>query len=121
MYRNLSTDAVRNAKFVLERNLSSQVKTNSNLFWKHARNCTKVKSNVGILERNDGSTTETDYEAANVLNTFFTSVFTKEPINDIPCFPNKSNGKVSSDITISHEDRNLIPISHVAQTKSILE
>ena len=72
-YRNLSTDAVGNAKFVFERNLSSQVKTNSNLFWKYVRSCTKVKSNVGILEHSDGSTTESDYEAANVLNTFFTS------------------------------------------------
>ena len=30
-------------------------------------------------------------------------MFTKEPINDIPCLYNKSNGKVLSDITISHQ------------------
>ena len=29
-----------------------------------------MQSNVGILERDDGSFTETDYEAANVLNSF---------------------------------------------------
>ena len=104
MHRNLSTNAVTSAKFVFERNLPSQAKTNSNLFWKYVRSCTKVKSNVGILKRNDGLTTETDYEADNVLNTFFTSVFTKEPINDIPCLPNKSNSKVLSDITISHQN-----------------
>ena len=34
------------------------------------RSCTKVRSNVGTLERDDGSFTETDYEAANVLNSF---------------------------------------------------
>ena len=36
------------------------------------------------MECDDGSPTETDYEAANVLNTFFTSVFTKESLFDIP-------------------------------------
>ena len=71
IYRNLSTDAVRNAKFVFEGNLSSQAKINSNLFWKYVRSCTKVKSNVGILECNDGSTTETDYEIAKCLEYIF--------------------------------------------------
>ena len=36
----------------------------SNLFWKHVRSCRKVKIIVGIIKRDDGSTTETHYEAA---------------------------------------------------------
>ena len=52
-----------------------------------------MRSNVGTLERDDGSFTETDYEAANVLNSFFTSVFTNESLSDIPSLSNKFNGE----------------------------
>ena len=103
-YRNLSTIAVRDAKYTFERNLASKVKSDCNLFWKYVRSCTKVQSNVGIMERDDGSPTETDYEAANVLNTFFTSVFTKESLFDIPSLSDKSNGMDLNSITITHQD-----------------
>ena len=69
-FRNLSTTAVRDAKYMFEKKLASEVKSNSNLFWKYVRSHTKIRSNVGILEHDDRSFTVTDYEAANVLNTF---------------------------------------------------
>ena len=53
-----------------------------NLFWKYVRSCTKARGN--------GSPTESDYEAANILNTFFTSVFTNESLSDIPSLPDRS-------------------------------
>ena len=56
------------------------------------------------MKRDDGSPTETDYEAANVLNTFFASVFTKESLFDIPSLSDKSNGMDLSSITITHQD-----------------
>ena len=71
--------AVRDAKYMFEKKLASEVKSNSNLFWKYVRSHTKIRSNVGILKRDDGSFTVTDYEAANVLNTFFTSVLLMSP------------------------------------------
>ena len=101
--RNFTT-AVRDAKYIFEKNLASKVKSDCNIFWKYVRSCTKVQSNVGILERDDGSFTETDYEAANVLNSFFTSVFTKESLSDIPSLSNKFNGEDLNNISISHQD-----------------
>ena len=68
---------------MFEKNLASKVKCDCNIIWKYVRSCTKVRSNVGILEHDDGSFTETDYEAANVLNSFFTIVFTHESLSDI--------------------------------------
>ena len=58
------------------------------------------------MERDDGLPTETDYEAANVLNSFFTSVhvFTKESLFDIPSLTDRSNGKDLSNMTITKQD-----------------
>ena len=56
------------------------------------------------MEHNNGSPTETDYEAANVLNTLFTSVFTKESLFDIPSLSDKSNHMDLNSITITHQD-----------------
>ena len=72
-YRNLYATAVRDAKYMFERNLASRVKSNCSLFWKYGRNYAKVRSNIGTLECDDGSPTETDYEAANVLNAFLSA------------------------------------------------
>ena len=72
--RNLSTAAVRDANYMFEKNLASKVKSDYNRLWKYVRSCTKVRSNVGLLERDDGSFTETDYEAPNVLNSFLQCV-----------------------------------------------
>ena len=85
-----------------------------------------MRSNVGILERVDGSFTETDYEAANVLNSFFTSVFTNESLSDIPSLSNKFNGEDLNNISISHQDiidqlNKLNPNKSLDQIKSIHE
>ena len=48
--------------------------------------CT-IKANVGVLEHSYGSLAEIDYEAANVFNAFFTSVFTNELLSDILNLP----------------------------------
>ena len=44
----------------------------------------KVKVGVQQLKKEDGSLTDTDEEAAEVLSNFFQSVFTKEPDGEVP-------------------------------------
>ena len=80
-FKMLPTALVRDAKYMFENNLASKVKSNSNIFWKYVRSCTKVQSNVSILECDDGLFTETDYEATNV--------FTEWSLSDIPTPLNK--------------------------------
>ena len=41
---------------------------------------------------------------ANCLNDFFTSVFTNEPVSDVPTLPDRSNGSILQDIEITHQD-----------------
>ena len=54
--------------------------------------------------KEDGTLTSSDYEVANCLNDFFTSVFTNEPASDVPTLPDRSNGSILQDIEITHQD-----------------
>ena len=56
------------------------------------------------MERDDGILTETDYETVNVLNSYFTSVFTKESLFDIPSLTDRSDGNDLSNMAITHQD-----------------
>ena len=44
----------------------------------------KTRSAVADLERPDGTMTETDVDKAEILNSYFTSVFTQESLENIP-------------------------------------
>ena len=50
----------------------------------------------------DGTLTENDLEKANVLKTFFTSVFTHEPDGPLPHFESKTD-KILSNITVTQD------------------
>ena len=62
------------------------------------RNNTKVQRDVDKMVKEDGTLTSSDYEVANCLNDFFTSVFTNEPASDVPTLPDRSNGSILQDI-----------------------
>ena len=63
----------------------------------------KVRHDIDKLVKEDGTLTSSDYEVANCLNNFFTSVFTNEP-SDVPTLPDRSNGSILQDIEITHQD-----------------
>ena len=46
----------------------------------------KTRSTVADLKRPDGTMTETDVDKAEILNSYFTSVFTQETLENIPTF-----------------------------------
>ena len=48
--------------------------------------------NPADLKDKDGHTVSTDIEKANLLNNFFTSVFTKENTHQLPVFDSKYQG-----------------------------
>ena len=63
---------------MFERKLARNLKTDVKTFWRYVNNGMKVRVPVGDLEREDGTVATTDTEKAEVLNQFFTSVFTIE-------------------------------------------
>ena len=104
--RNIATASIRKAKSTFESNLAISIKNNPSIFWKYVRNNAKVHSNVIALTKDDDSITCSDYETANSLNKFFSSVFTitNEPPINIPSLGDRSKGCYLDNISITHND-----------------
>ena len=74
---------VRNAKRNFEKKLAKNVKKNSKSFYSYLKSKTSNRSSVGPL--NEGNELISDDEKmSEVLNKFFSSVFTKEDLNNLP-------------------------------------
>lgn len=74
---------VRNAKKSFEKNLSKKGR-NDKKFYSYCSSQTKSKPQIGPLNKNDGSKTNEDNEVCDLLNDFFSSVFSAEGIGPIP-------------------------------------
>ena len=102
--RNEATKEVRKAKKYYERNLANETKTNPKAFWKYVRSKTKVKSGVKDLLKEDGSYAHTDGDKAEILNSFFASVFTDEDLSDVPVPDNMFDGDKLTDVVFTVEE-----------------
>jgi len=67
---------IRKAKAHLELNLARNVQGNENCLYKHISSTRKTRTKVGLLLKVAEDFVTKDMEKAEVLNTFFTSVFT---------------------------------------------
>ncbi len=87
-----------------ERDLIKGVKKNPKAFWKYAQSKTKSRSGINDLEKGDGGLTQSDEEKADVLNTFFTSVFTQEDLTNIPTLEDRDFSTPLQKIEISVDE-----------------
>ena len=87
--RDKANEDIRNAKRNFERKVAKKAKTESKHFWKYVKRNVKTQSNVTNLEKMDSSLTKSDKEKAEVLNDYFSSVFTHENCDRIPDFAEK--------------------------------
>ncbi|VDI32122.1 Hypothetical predicted protein [Mytilus galloprovincialis] len=71
-----------------EKKLSTNAKKNPKAIWKYIKSKSKTRSGIGELltDQNDETSrkTDDDKEKAEILATFFNSVFTKEPEGEVP-------------------------------------
>ena len=83
--RNESDAEVRKAKSQFEKQIAKDCKSNPKFFWKHVQEKKKRKQATGIspLDKGDGIFVN-DIDRADVLNAFFSSVFTREVTNNVP-------------------------------------
>ena len=84
--RNEVTAALRRDRLCFERGISKEIKNNNKVFWRYVNSQRASKSSIPDLERPDGTKASTDEEKAEILNQQFTSVFTKEDMDNIPEF-----------------------------------
>ena len=79
---------MRRARKNFENNLAKESKSNPKKVWKYINSKSKTRQGVGELcidpKNPKSEKTEKDEEKANILADFFSSVFTKEPMDNIP-------------------------------------
>ena len=94
--RNKVRAMTRKLQIEKEKKIAKQSKSNPKKFWKFVKSKLKIKTGVANLVMdqtgNSDKLTKTDGEKAEVLSSFFASVFTREDVNNIP-FLEKQNVK----------------------------
>ena len=84
-----------------EHDLARNLKTNPKAFWRYTNSKLKNKPKLGDLEQEDGSYTQDDLTKAQLLNTFFSSVFTRENTESMPTIAPRHDNKFLNDLTIT--------------------
>ena len=73
---NLATTKIRKYKIIFEKKLAGNIKNYSKSCYAYTRNKHKVRDKVGPLENNRGNIISDWFQMAEVLNEYFSSVFT---------------------------------------------
>ena len=81
---NKASKAVRSAKKEFERKIAKNIKNDSKSFFTYVRSKAKVKTTVGPLRDENDTLITDDHQMAELLNSFFASVFTEEKYDNLP-------------------------------------
>ena len=93
---NLATIEIRKSKRTFEKKLADNIKNDSKSFYAYVRSKQKVLCDkVGPLENNRGNIISEGFQMAEVLNEYFSSVFTTEDISSLPVPFTKFDGNKS--------------------------
>ena len=101
--RSIVKAEVRKAKKEKELKVAKLVKSNPKAFYQYVASQTKPKEKVSNLENENGNMTENDQEKTEVLNSFFSSVFTNENTENIPSFEKRTD-ELLTKIEITQDD-----------------
>ena len=81
---NLATTEIRKSKRTFEQKLAGNKKNDSKSFYAYVRSKQKVRDKVGPLENKSKNIISDGFQMAEVLNEYFSSVFTTEDISSLP-------------------------------------
>ena len=114
--RNLCANQIRDIKKTFEKKIVNEAKTNPKSFWKYVKSQTKYNESIPKLKNDKGAFVETDIDKAEVLNSFFSSVFTKDDESN-PHLPERQLNSLMSDISFTINDV-LYELSKINTNKS---
>ena len=103
--RNKCNRAIKRAKREYERKISHNCKENPKTFWQYVRSKSKCVSGISPLDKGDGNLAFDNKDKADILNTFFSSVFTREDTENVPDLEpgGRSNHIFLSDIVVTED------------------
>ena len=101
---NKTISVVRDAKANYEKKLIQNYKRNPKPFFKYMRTKQMTKSTLRQLEKEDGAMTASDLETANLLQEFFTSIFTDEDISTTPALDTRHITTQMTDIIVTEAE-----------------
>ena len=67
-----------------ESTIAENIKTSPKSFWSYVKSKTKTRYKIPALKKTYGTEAVTALEKAQILNTFFSSTFTGERLEDLP-------------------------------------
>ena len=82
--RNTCCKLLKKTRKDYEKHIAQESKTNPKMFWKYIQEKMKCNGGVSTLKKHDGTLVLEDYHKAETLNEYFTSVFTRECLDDVP-------------------------------------
>ena len=101
--RNQLRNLTRKLQKEFEKDIIKKLKKDPKAFWRYANSKLKTRSKIADLLKSDGTLTQTEEEKAQVLNDFFSSVFTEEDLSNIPTLEDRYSNDPISDIHITPE------------------
>ena len=82
--KNELRSLTRNLRLKFESTIAENIKTSPKSFWSYVKSKTKTRCKIPPLKKTDGTEAVTALEKAQILNTFFSSTFTEERLEDLP-------------------------------------
>ncbi len=99
--RNQAKGACRSAVKDFEKKIAREARDNPKAFFSYAKSKLKTRSSVPDLIKPDGAIASKDRDKAELLNNFFSSVFTHEDLTNIPDFEKRNINHPSEDLYIT--------------------
>ena len=100
----MCTREIRCAKRDFEKKLVQNIKDDVKSFWSYVRNKSKTKSGVGDIEDENGVLNSDSLRKAEILNSFFSSVFVSEDTNNIPVLQDRVFNDELKDIVVTKDN-----------------
>ena len=103
--RNETNKQLKKERKDHERKIAENCKQNPKMFWKYINSRLKTQSGISPLRDENGNIISEEEGKATILNNYFSSVYTREKIDDLPNIENKiPQEKFCMDIEVSAEE-----------------
>ena len=114
--KEIASNSVKAAKRRYEKQIALNMKDDSKLFWKFVQSKTKIKEDIQCIIDDSGEIHSDNHKKAELLNVFFTSVFTNENEENMPAFRERTDTNLDN----INVDENAVEklLRQVKETKS---